>query len=113
MELSVSHQPGCLVVAPKATDLRFDVSTDFKQALFELIAAHDTHMVLDLSNVEFVDSTALSAFIAAKSRLAVKGRTLVLCGDSKGVSGVLRLTSLDSFLNLRPNLQAALAALPS
>lgn len=113
MELNVSPRPGCIVVAPSATDLRFDVSTEFKHSLFELIETHDAHLVLDLSNVEFVDSTALSAFIAAKSRLAVKGRTLVLCGDSKAVSGVLRLTSLDSFLNLRPDLQAALAALPS
>ncbi len=111
IQLDVSEQNGCLVVTPRATDLRFDVSNEFKQAIIDLIEERPGHLVLDISGIEFVDSTALSAFIAAKSRLAAKGRSLALCGQSKAVIGVLHLTALDSFLNLHPDLDAALAAL--
>lgn len=111
MELDVAEQGGCMVVTPRVKDLRFDVSNDFKQAIIDLIEERPGNMVLDISQVEFVDSTALSAFIAAKSRLAAKGKSMALCGQSKAVIGVLRLTSLDTFLNLQPDIDAALAAL--
>ncbi len=112
IELNVTEKGDCLVVSPQAADLRFDVSNDFnKQAIIDLIEEKPRHLVLDISKVEFVDSTALSAFIAAKSRLQAKGKALALCGQSKAVIGVLRLTSLDTFLNLHPDLDSALAAL--
>lgn len=111
IELDVTEQGNCIVVSPKVTDLRFDVSNDFKQAIIDLIEEKASHLILDISGIEFVDSTALSAFIAAKSRLAAKGKTMALCGQSKAVMGVLRLTSLDTFLNLHPDRAAALAAL--
>ncbi|EPR43961.1 anti-sigma-factor antagonist [Desulfovibrio sp. X2] len=111
INLHVTEHDNCIVARPETKDLRFDVSNEFKQALVELIEARPDHLVIDISDIEFVDSTALSAFIAAKSRLAAKGKTLVLFGQSKAVTGVLRLTSLDKFLNLMPDLDAALASL--
>jgi anti-sigma B factor antagonist len=68
----------------------------------ELAAIEDesTTIVLDLRNLEFIDSTGLRAMVAADERARGAGRRLVVVRGGKAVERVLSLTQLDERLEL-------------
>ncbi len=68
-------------------------------------------VILDLSNVEFIDSSGLGAIVAAMKQLGA-GRSLDLTGLTPSVSKVFRLTRMDTVFKLFPSLDDALAARP-
>lgn len=78
-------------------------------------ALHDKSgpLVLDMRDVTFIDSTALSVLIEAQAGLKVSGRPLVLaCGDGV-VTRLLTLAGLGALFPLYPTPEDAVAALKS
>jgi anti-anti-sigma factor len=57
-------------------------------------------LVLDLREVEFIDSTGLRALIAANERARSAGRRLVIVRGAKAVDRLLNLTQLDQRLEI-------------
>lgn len=80
---------------------RLDVTTagDFQNALREQVPEKCTVLVLNLTDVEFMDSSGLGALIAAMRSLEGRGE-IVLCGCRAPVVSLLRLTSLDRVFRL-------------
>ena len=95
----------------KERELGFDVSQRFKRLLREYIAASAGPMVVCLEKVEFVDSTALSALLAAQRWLQQAGHPFCICSISGPVLRIIRLTSLDKHLNIQPDITKALASM--
>lgn len=58
----------------------------------------DGHVVVDLSRVTFLDSTALSAIIVAYRKGQLTGHSLRLAGAQGAVRRVLEITQLDVVL---------------
>lgn len=69
-------------------------SAEAKRALLERIDAGRIHQVLDLSGVDFVDSTGLSVMVAALKRCRQAGGNVVLLAPRPEVQAVLELTRL-------------------
>jgi anti-anti-sigma factor len=61
--------------------------------------AADT-LILDLRDLEFIDSTGLRALIAANERARSAGRRLVVVRGAKAVDRLLSLTQLDQRLEI-------------
>jgi anti-anti-sigma factor len=68
------------------------------------------HVVVDLSEVTFIDSTGLTAFIIGHRRASAAGTGLHLAGASGTVQRLLELTQLDRHLDHHVGLAGALAA---
>lgn len=66
-------------------------------------------IILDLSAVEFIDSSGLGAIVASMKQLGT-GRALDLAGLQPVVAKVFRLTRMDTVFQLYPNLDDALAS---
>ena len=64
-------------------------------------------MIIDLREVSFLDSRGLSALVAAQRRATQLGLDLRVAGASRGPAKVLRITSLDQYLDLYPTLAEA------
>jgi anti-sigma B factor antagonist len=60
-------------------------------------------LILDLSRLEFMDSSGLRMLIAADTRAREAGRRLVLIKGNDMVQRVLRLTGLDERLEIVPD----------
>jgi anti-anti-sigma factor len=58
---------------------------------------------LDLAKVETVSSAGLSLFINVNRRLVAAEKHLVLTNACEGVESLLRLTRLDTLLDVRPS----------
>jgi anti-sigma B factor antagonist len=70
-------------------------------------------VVVDLSDVGFVDSTGLGEIVAAHKALASRGARLHLVVTRPRVQRLIRLTGLDGVLDVHPDRASALASLPS
>lgn len=78
----------------------------FKERMRQLTARPSSRVVLDLSQVKFLDSSGLGAVISVMKLLAPQ-RALELMGLTPPVERVLRLTRMDSVFTIHPAAEAA------
>lgn len=67
----------------------------------------DAHLVVDLTEVTFVDSVTLSRFVRAARRHDAAGTSVVLAGATGIVERVLTITKLDAVLSCVPSVDEA------
>ena len=79
-------------------------------ALTALTSAGRTDVVVDLSGVDFLDSTGLSVLVKAQQTVQEAGGKLAVVVTAERVAKVFRITGLDQTLALHPTLDAALGA---
>ncbi len=83
----------------------------FKEDLLALIDEGMTDILVDLTGVEFIDSTALGVLIGGVKRLHPLDGHLVLVAHSRPVLKILAITGLDQVFSIYPDREQALAAL--
>ena len=66
-----------------------------EETLTDLIQSDSTHLVLDLSEMEFIDSTGLGVLVIALKRVAERDGSLLLRSPRSGARKVLSITRLD------------------
>lgn len=66
------------------------------------VAAADGALIIDLSALQFIDSSGLSALIRINRRVAAAGRELTIIAPAPPVAKVFEITGLDKILPLRP-----------
>ena len=94
-ELRIYQLAGCIVVHP-AGEIDLSNSDALRCYLDDLVDGG--HVVLDLSGLSFVDSTALGALITVRRRAAGRGTSLHLAGAYGTALRVLQITGLDVHL---------------
>lgn len=65
------------------------------------------HVIVDLSNVHFMDSTGLGVLVGALKRTREAGGTLELVADDERILRVFRITGLTDVFTIHPTLDAA------
>ncbi len=83
-------------------------STDLRRRITQLLAEGWTRIVVDLSGVEFMDSTGLGVLVGALRRLRDQEGSLALVGPREPVRRVLMVTGLDRVLPTYASLEEAL-----
>jgi anti-sigma B factor antagonist len=83
----------------------------FKEDLLALIDEGVTDILVDLTRVEFIDSTALGVLIGGIKRLHPLDGRLLLIADSRPVLKILAITGLDQVFSVYRDREQALAAL--
>lgn len=101
MNLTAETAAGALILRVNEQRIDAAVSIQFKDRMRELTAGSDGPVILDLSNVTFVDSSGLGAIVAAMKFLA-PARRLDLAGLTPNVERVFRLTRMDSVFQIHP-----------
>ncbi|SCY29960.1 WecB/TagA/CpsF family glycosyltransferase [Desulfoluna spongiiphila] len=81
---------------------------DVKQILKSVAARH---LIVDLTHLNFVDSTGLILLLKIKKTVASSGHTCLTCGASSHVTQMLRVTRLDHFFPSLQDIQTARVAL--
>jgi anti-sigma B factor antagonist len=84
------------VVVARLIDRRFDAhgAADFKARVGEYLDRGERKLVLELGEVDFVDSSGLGAILSLVRRMSGTG-SLVLSDCRPGVLELLKLTRLD------------------
>lgn len=110
MELAERREGKVLVAKP--VDQRVDarLAGEFKQRLIALIDAGHPLIALDLSEVEFIDSSGLGAIVSALKQLNGRG-DLVIAGARPAIANLFRLTRMDKVVRMFRGADDAIAAL--
>jgi len=107
MELNGEARTGAFSVNVDAERIDAAGAIQFKDRFREVVQDSDGRIVLDLSSVEFLDSSGLGAVVAAMKLLGAD-RRLELVGLTPTVEKVFRLTRMDSVFTIHPDLETAL-----
>lgn len=101
---------GCATVALVG---RLDASNaqTLKESLEQLINGGVTHLVVDLSQVPFIDSAGLAALVSALKATRRVGGYVMLSGVQPQARTVFSLTMLDQVFAIHPSIEAALDSL--
>jgi anti-sigma B factor antagonist len=84
---------------------------ELKQALTEAVEAGDYRVVIDLTDVSFLDSTALGVLIGAVKRLRSRGGALAIVNTETSIAKTFEITGLDQIFTIVPSRHEALSAL--
>ena len=89
---------GAVAMVRLAGELDVATAADFRNCLTELHLAGQRRFIVDLSEVDFMDSTAIGVLVAATKRFRASDGDVAVAAPSDRVRRVLELTSLDKFL---------------
>jgi anti-sigma B factor antagonist len=101
------------VVAVAVTGyLDFDAAPALKHNLVDCIEAGSSHVVVDLAEAGFIDSTAIGVLVGALKRLEESGGSLVVVCTNENVRSIFELVGLDEVISLHPSRDDAISAFP-
>jgi len=84
---------------------------NFEWTVEELIKNQARRIVIDLTEVSFVDSAGIGILVGCHGKVASAGGQLRLAGVAERVLNVLRITKVDSILHLDANVADSVRAL--
>src|SRR5689334_9939250 len=109
MEITTRAVRGIVIVAPHG-DVDLTTSQLVRDAVDQVVDEGAAAVVPDLSDVGFMDSTALGALVSFHRRL---GERLVVAAARPGVLRLFEITRFTSVLRLTDSVDTALTALRS
>jgi anti-sigma B factor antagonist len=109
---TTAARDGDLAVLAVGGELDYEVSPQLRVRLVRAIEAGRRRLVLDLSDVTFIDSTAIGVLAGAIARLdeAGGGSLAVVCTHEK-VLQIFEITGLDSVITLHRSRDEAVSVL--
>jgi len=109
--VSSERLDGDFGVVTVAGEVDIFTAPQFKECLVELLDSGVRHLVVDLSEVTFIDSTALGVLIGGVRRVHGAGGAMTLVVTSRPVERVLSVTGLDRVFSMHATRAEAIEAL--
>ena len=82
----------------------------FSEFIAEASHGSDLAVVIDLSRIDFLDSSGLGALVQLAKEFQTSGRRFLVVGNARVVQTV-KLVRLEDFLHLQPDLETAFGQL--
>ena len=86
--------------SPSPGELDLATAPELRQALGLLSEQGKNHVTLDLTHLDFVDSTGLSVFVMAFNRAHAAGGSMVIRNPSLPVMRIFEITGLTSVFTI-------------
>ncbi len=109
LEYNVRRIDGLPVLAV-AGEIDIYTAPLFKQAVVNLVSEGSTQVIIDLSEVTFMDSSGFGTLLGATKRLRPLGGGLHLAGVNGTIQRMLHLTRLDTIMRVYPTPEEAVKA---
>ena len=97
LALHTTRQDGRATIAARGS-IDLHSSDELRSRLTELVDAGEREVVVDLTAVDFCDSSGLNVLVRAYKHARAQNATLTVTGAYGRVENVLRTTGLDRFL---------------
>lgn len=110
MEMNMWKEGSILIVQPMEKRIDSLTAADFKRIMIGVINKGNDKIALDLSNVDFVDSTGLSAIISVFKSIGNNG-VFTICCLSDIVKSMFTLTHMNRLFNIFPSVEEAVAVM--
>ena len=107
LRLSDEVRPEATIVAVGG-ELDVESAPQFDEHLTAVIQGAPALLVVDLSDVDFLDSTGLGVLIKAYARQRDLGAGFAVVAAADRITKVFRITGMDTALSVHPDLESAL-----
>lgn len=84
----------------------------FRKVLGNYVDDGPPHVILDLAQIDFVDSSGLGALVQLAKKAQTAGGTFQIATNPR-VTQTVKLVRLENFLSLQESVEAAIANLPT
>ena len=102
---------GDLAIVAMGGELDYEASPQLRARLVGAIKAGGRRLVLDLSDVTFIDSTAIGVLAGTVARLdEAGGGSLAVVSTNEKVLQIFEITGLDSVISLHSSREEAVSA---
>lgn len=109
-ELNRMTLPDSPNVLPLEGEIDLHVSPRISAALGAMIDQKPPRLVVDLSNVTYIDSSGLAVLIEGMQNVEAYGGKFILAGIQDNVRPIFEIARLDQVFIIFPHVDAALAA---
>ncbi len=111
MELSLStRKQGDHAVLSVGGEIDVYTAPQLRQRLIELVEQGSQHIVVDMEQVEFLDSTGLGVLVGGLKRVrALDGSLRLVCAQER-ILKIFRITGLEKVFGIYPTVDDAIAA---
>ncbi len=112
-EFSIIEQgseAGHYVIAARG-EIDLFTAPELKQVITEVIESGEHRVAIDLTEVSFLDSTALGVLIGAVKRLRSRGGALAIINTDSSIAKTFEITGLDQIFTIVSSRAEALEAL--
>ncbi|MBM9593699.1 STAS domain-containing protein [Roseitranquillus sediminis] len=99
MKLTSEHRDDGLIVRVEASRIDAAAAVQFKDSMRRIVDGAPARVVLDLSQVDFMDSSGLGAIVGVMKLVCAK-RRLELAGLTANVRKVFRITRIDTVITI-------------
>jgi anti-anti-sigma factor len=83
----------------------------FKKIMAKFAEDGPAHIILDLSAIDFVDSSGLGALVQLQKKAVGASGSLQIISNTR-VTQTVRMGRLEQFLSLRPSIEEAISQIP-
>lgn len=108
MKLIINQQEDLSIVKIDESRLDALIAPEFKKNMEKLISEGNTHIILDISDLSFMDSSSLGAMVAVLKLTGSQGK-MIISGASGSVMDLFKLTRMDRVFTLVNNIEQAKA----
>lgn len=81
----------------------------FETSTRQSIASNDAHVIIDVSEITYLSSAGLRAFLRLSRELSDSGRELALCGLQPYINQVFELLGFHKVIDIHSDVETALA----
>lgn len=110
MQISVQSSSGTTSILRVNGVLNAHTAPSLKEQITAQVSEGVTQFVIDLTQVDFIDSSGLAVLVSGMKNARANGGNLKLAGVQSNVMRVFELTLLDKVFTFFPNEQSALAS---
>lgn len=103
MSFTVEKKEHYVLIRPELEKMDSTVSPDLKAEIVFQNGKGEKNLVIDLSEVKYIDSSGLSAILVANRLCKSCHGVLVLTGVNDSVMKLISISQLDSILNIIQN----------
>ncbi|MBN1222452.1 MAG: STAS domain-containing protein [Candidatus Aminicenantes bacterium] len=89
MKLDVTHKNGVIIIKPLGKRIDARVASEFKSDLITFVKNGNEKIVLDLSDVDFIDSSGLGVLVLVMRKLGAGGK-ICLCKVKESVKSIFQ-----------------------
>ena len=107
MEMKTWKVGEVLIVQPMAQRIDSVTATDFKATMIDYILSGNQRIVLNLSSVDFIDSTGLGMIVSTLKSLGHEG-VMAICCLSDIVRSLFTLTRMNRLFDIVPSVEEAI-----
>jgi anti-sigma B factor antagonist len=101
---------GRVTVASLKGDLTAMSASETRQTLTRLVTPRRNHMVLDLANVTYLDSSGLAVIVETMKRARTLGGDLKVCMLQPDVRSIFDMTRLTAVFDVHPSRDEAVVS---